>query len=108
MTTATTTKANTEPTILGTIHVSQEDIDGSTRGVPNLCAVALATRRTYPNAFSVYVMPNSDPQSGIWWTIRIDSMKANIGFTIPSEIVAKIQQYDRTGVMTPFSFDIVI
>ena len=109
MTFATAERPKTQPTVLYILNVTQADIDDSVKGDPNRCAVAKALRRSFPNAFSVRVSGYEDIQIiGVCWSARVDSYKSHLSFNIPSEIVKKINHYDRTGEMEPFTMELLI
>lgn len=89
------------------IKILQEDIVGSIPGNIKHCALARALKRIFPTAFSVRVTKNSDAQSlGDYWHVSVMSMKYSVTFNVPKNVREILENYDRTGEMTPFSFSI--
>ena len=91
------------------VDITQEDINNGKRGKPNQCPVAYGLRRLSPEAFRVDVNGRTDAQSiGYYWTAHVQSLNGGFHFSIPKDIVQRIKDFDKTGVMTPFTFTVDI
>src|SRR4051794_4013858 len=81
-------------TIIAIFEVTCEDISLACRNSKNGNPIAVAARRSFPGAFDVHVARSYDSQSGAWWTLSIQSFHAHLSYSLPEDIVEKMQRYD--------------
>lgn len=94
---------------MGSIEISilEEDIIGSTPGNMDKCALARALKRQFKSAFNVRVYQSEDTQCmGYLWSATVMSMKYTLSFNIPKDVCKIIEDYDKTGGMSPFTFTV--
>lgn len=109
MTTATVEQPKT---LLFILHVTKEDIDKVLEKNKNArYALINAFQRTFPQAFQIYIMgPEGDMRAltSDIWDISIHTMSGTMSFRVPFEIVHTIQDFQKTGEMSPLSWEIYL
>jgi hypothetical protein len=95
------------------IDVTEEDIKNGRRGIPSLCPVALAVKRTFGRKVAM-VGPCHDVQSGTWWSCQLgaergeEGWKASLSFDLGKEESSRASTFDHEGTMDPHSFTVEI
>lgn len=90
------------------IEITEEDISKGIKQNPSMCPLAHSLRRIFPKS-KVKVGMNSDVQCiGYCWEIFVSGGGISILRNLDKDIVSRIKEFDLTGNMEPFEFEMEV